>query len=129
MLNLELKILVDVQRRRGCTTSAEGLDSAFDIWAVNGKDFVQFDAGDQEWKALTRPAVTIKDSWNNHEARNHVFGQFIKEQCQEIIQQIKIKETDQRTGDNTVHTHNHTDSHQIGLSTGTNLKRSITFFF
>lgn len=111
MMKPFLKILVDVQRRRGCTTSAEGLESAFDIWAVNGKDFIQFDAGVQEWKALTYSAVAIKDSWNNREARNLVFGHFIKEQCPQMIQQIKLRAVEQRTGDNT-QTHIKLDSTQ-----------------
>eukprot|EP00066_Takifugu_rubripes_P030563 XP_011619829.1 PREDICTED: uncharacterized protein LOC105419825 [Takifugu rubripes] len=39
----------------------------------------------------------IKDSWNSYEARNHLFGQFIRRYCLEMIHQIKLKETEKRT--------------------------------
>ncbi|TWW53360.1 hypothetical protein D4764_0184980 [Takifugu flavidus] len=87
----------NVQRRRGCITSDERLESAFDNWAVNGEGFIQFDAGAQKWKALSPSAEMIKDSWNNREARNHFFGQFIRRYCLEMIHQIKLKEIEKRT--------------------------------
>ncbi|XP_056880370.1 RLA class II histocompatibility antigen, DP beta chain-like isoform X3 [Takifugu flavidus] len=86
-----------VQRRRGCITSDERLESAFDNWAVNGEGFIQFDAGAQKWKALSPSAEMIKDSWNNREARNHLFGQFIRRYCLEMIHQIKLREAEKRT--------------------------------
>ncbi|XP_056879564.1 RLA class II histocompatibility antigen, DP beta chain-like isoform X2 [Takifugu flavidus] len=87
----------NVQRRRGCITSDERLESAFDNWAVNGEGFIQFDAGAQKWKALSPSAEMIKDSWNGREARNHLFGQFIRRHCLEMIHQIKLREVEKRT--------------------------------
>ncbi|XP_029688070.1 zinc-alpha-2-glycoprotein-like isoform X2 [Takifugu rubripes] len=92
----------NVQRRRGCITSDKRLESAFDNWAVNGEGFIQFDAGAQKWKALSPSAEMIKDSWNGYEARNHLFGQFIRRYCLEMIHQIKLKETEKRTDGNTL---------------------------
>ncbi|XP_056880320.1 zinc-alpha-2-glycoprotein-like isoform X2 [Takifugu flavidus] len=86
-----------VQRRRGCITSDERLESAFDNWAVNGEGFIQFDAGAQKWKALSPSAEMIKDSWNSRESRNDFFGQFINEECLEMIHQIKLREAEKRT--------------------------------
>ncbi|TWW54388.1 WD repeat domain phosphoinositide-interacting protein 2 [Takifugu flavidus] len=87
----------NVQRRRGCITSDERLESAFDNWAVNGEGFIQFDAGAQKWKALSPSAEMIKELWNGYEAQNYLFGQFIKEQCPEMIHQIKLREIEKRT--------------------------------
>ncbi|TWW53771.1 hypothetical protein D4764_0116830 [Takifugu flavidus] len=87
----------NVQRRRGCITSDERLESAFDNWAVNGEGFIQFDAGAQKWKALSPSAEMIKDSWNNREAQNDFFGHFINEECPEMIHQIKLREAEKRT--------------------------------
>ncbi|XP_056880029.1 zinc-alpha-2-glycoprotein-like isoform X2 [Takifugu flavidus] len=87
----------NVQRRRGCITSDERLESAFDNWAVNGEGFIQFDAGAQKWKALSPSAEMIKDSWNGYETRNHLFGQFIRRYCLEMIHHIKLKEIEKRT--------------------------------
>ncbi|TWW69507.1 hypothetical protein D4764_18G0003130 [Takifugu flavidus] len=87
----------NVQRRRGCITSDERLESAFDNWAVNGEGFIQFDAGAQKWKVLSPSAEMIKDSWNNREARNHFYGHFIRRYCPEMIHHIKLRETEKRT--------------------------------
>ncbi|XP_070835617.1 major histocompatibility complex class I-related gene protein-like [Chaetodon trifascialis] len=86
-----------VQRRRGCTQSANGTVSAFEGWAVNGMDFISFDPASQRWMSQSPSAVRLKHHWNNSTARNFAFRHFITTQCPLMMQRIKLKPTHQKT--------------------------------
>lgn len=88
-----------VQRRRGCTQSADGTVCAFETWAVNGMDFLSFDSESQRWTSLSPSAITVQHPWNNNKARNIAFKHFIREQCPQMIQGIKLRSTPQTTGE------------------------------
>nr|XP_046268183.1 major histocompatibility complex class I-related gene protein-like isoform X3 [Scatophagus argus] len=92
-----LNSTVYVQRRRGCILSANGSVSAFDVWAVNGVDFISFNAESQRWTSHSPMAGTVKQRWNNNNARNSALRNFIREQCPLLIHGIKLRSTQQST--------------------------------
>uniref|UniRef100_A0A3B4X7V4 MHC class I-like antigen recognition-like domain-containing protein n=1 Tax=Seriola lalandi dorsalis TaxID=1841481 RepID=A0A3B4X7V4_SERLL len=94
------KFNVDVvQRRRGCIQSADGRNSAFEAWSVNGEDFITFDPESQRWTAQSPSAVTVKQRWKKKRARNHFFSDFIRQQCPVLIQRIRLRSINPRTGE------------------------------
>lgn len=96
-----LSYFIDViQRRHGCIQSTNGIVSAFEAWAVNGRDFISFDSESQSWTARSPSAVTVQRHWNNNIARNSAFRHFISKQCPLLIQKIQLKSMHQRTGEN-----------------------------
>ncbi|XP_071368921.1 major histocompatibility complex class I-related gene protein-like [Centroberyx affinis] len=86
-----------VQRRRGCIQLANGTVSAFDAWAVNGKDFLNFDPHSLKWMSQSPTAAPLEHSWNNREARNHAFSHFIKTQCPLMLMGVKLRSINQHT--------------------------------
>ncbi|XP_076605223.1 major histocompatibility complex class I-related protein 1-like [Chaetodon auriga] len=86
-----------VQRRRGCTQSANGTVSAFEGWAVNGMDFISFDPASQRWTSQSPSAVTLKHRWNINAARNFAFSHFITTRCPLMMKTIKLRSTHQKT--------------------------------
>ncbi|XP_042244714.1 zinc-alpha-2-glycoprotein-like [Thunnus maccoyii] len=86
-----------VQRRRGCIQSTNETVSAFDTWAVNGIDFISFDPESQRWTSQSPSAKTVEHLWNNDRARNAVFRGFIRSQCPQMIQRIKLRPIKQNT--------------------------------
>ncbi|XP_071773490.2 major histocompatibility complex class I-related protein 1-like [Centroberyx gerrardi] len=86
-----------VQRRRGCIQSANGTVYAFDAWAVNGKDFLNFDPYSLKWMSQSPTATTLEHRWNNWEARNHAFSHFIKTQCPLMLMNVKLRSINQHT--------------------------------
>ncbi|XP_022625668.1 uncharacterized protein LOC111239990 [Seriola dumerili] len=86
-----------VQRRRGCIQSADGRNSAFEAWSVNGEDFITFDPESQRWTAQSPSAVTVKQRWKRNKARNIFFSDFIRQQCPVLIQRIKLRSINPKT--------------------------------
>ncbi|KAF1375222.1 hypothetical protein PFLUV_G00237260 [Perca fluviatilis] len=86
-----------VQRRRGCILSANGMVFAFEAWAVNGMDFISFDPESQRWTAQSPSARPVEQLWNKQIAMNHVYRRFIKEECPQMIQEIKLRPIQQET--------------------------------
>ena len=88
-----------MQRRRGCIQSTNGTVSAFESWAVNGIDFISFDPESQRWTSQSPSAETVEHLWNSNKARNSVFRGFIRYQCPQMIQMIKLRPIKQDTGE------------------------------
>ncbi|XP_056224932.1 uncharacterized protein LOC130164303 [Seriola aureovittata] len=86
-----------VQRRRGCIQSADGRNSAFEAWSVNGEDFITFDPESQRWTPQSPSAVTVKQRWKRNGARNIFFSRFIRQQCPVLIQRIRLRSINPRT--------------------------------
>ncbi|XP_071315420.1 IgG receptor FcRn large subunit p51-like isoform X2 [Trachinotus anak] len=86
-----------VQRRRGCIQSANGKDSAFEAWSVNGLDFITFDPESQRWTAQSPSAVTVEHKWNNNRPRNVAFSEFIRQHCPSMIKGIQLRSINSKT--------------------------------
>ncbi|XP_049917149.1 major histocompatibility complex class I-related gene protein-like [Epinephelus moara] len=86
-----------VQRRRGCIQSADGMVSGFEVWAVNGTDFISFDPGTKRWTSQSPSAITVQHQWNKKKHMNFGFSHFIKEECPEMIQTIQLRSIPQKT--------------------------------
>ncbi|KAM3607833.1 uncharacterized protein V6R79_014755 [Siganus canaliculatus] len=86
-----------VQRRRGCLLSTNGTLSSFESWAVDGEDFIQFDADSQTWTPLSASAKKLQQRWNKKKDQNYVFSVFIKKRCPEIMSKVRLKVTEQKT--------------------------------
>ncbi|KAM3607107.1 uncharacterized protein V6R79_001875 [Siganus canaliculatus] len=86
-----------VQRRRGCLLSTNGTLSSFESWAVDGEDFIQFDADSQTWTPLSASAQKLQHHWNNRKEQNHVYSVFIKKRCPEMMSKVQLKVTEQKT--------------------------------
>lgn len=88
-----------LQRRRGCTKSPNGTTSSFDVWAVNGMDFINFDPELKRWTSQSPFALQVQHRWNNKTVRNHALSHFIREQCPLILQSINLRSTPHKTGE------------------------------
>lgn len=86
-----------VQRWRGCIQSTDGTVSAFETWAVNGDDFLNFDPGLKKWSSLSPSAKAVEHLWNNEKARNSVYSNFIIYQCPQMIKGINLRSIHQET--------------------------------
>ncbi|KAM3608251.1 uncharacterized protein V6R79_021844 [Siganus canaliculatus] len=86
-----------VQRRRGCLLSTNGTLSSFESWAVDGEDFIQFDADSQTWTPLSASAKKLQQLWNNRKEQNHFYSIFIRKQCPEMMSKVRLKVTEQKT--------------------------------
>ncbi|TDG98548.1 hypothetical protein EPR50_G00201500 [Perca flavescens] len=86
-----------VQRRRGCILSANGTVVAFEAWAVDGMDFISFDPESQRWRSQSPSARPVEHRWNKNTLMNHAFRHFIREECPQMIQGIKLRPIQQKT--------------------------------
>ncbi|KAM3607693.1 uncharacterized protein V6R79_011897 [Siganus canaliculatus] len=86
-----------VQRRRGCLLSTNGTLSSFESWAVDGEDFIQFDADSQTWTPLSDSAKKLQQRWNNRKEQNHFYSIFIKKRCPEMMSKVQLKVIEQKT--------------------------------
>ncbi|XP_029381926.1 uncharacterized protein LOC115058636 isoform X2 [Echeneis naucrates] len=86
-----------VQRRRGCVRRADGKNSGFDAWSVNGEDLVTFDPKSQTWTPQSPSAETLKKKWDKNRARNVAFSRFIREQCPDTMRRIKLRSVESKT--------------------------------
>lgn len=65
-----------LQRRRGCS-----INSSFDQWAVNGEDFLTFDAETIHWTPKSDLAVPVAEEWDRQSARSYDYADFIQNVC------------------------------------------------
>ncbi|KAM3608195.1 uncharacterized protein V6R79_020688 [Siganus canaliculatus] len=86
-----------VQRRRGCLLSTNGTLSSFESWAVDGEDFIQFDADSQTWTPLSASAQKLQQRWNKKKEQNHFYSVFIKKRCPKMMSKVRLKVTEQKT--------------------------------
>ncbi|XP_036927727.1 major histocompatibility complex class I-related gene protein-like isoform X2 [Acanthopagrus latus] len=86
-----------LQRRRGCTRSPNGTISSFDVWAVNGTDFINFDPELMRWTSWSPSALQVQHLWNKKVARKNALNHFIREQCPLILQSINLRSTHHKT--------------------------------
>lgn len=88
-----------VQRRRGCSQSADGNISGFETWAVNGLEFLTFDPLTLKWMSKIPLALPVEHLWNSEEARarSYAFSVIIKEFCPKLIQQITLRSVTKHT--------------------------------
>ncbi|XP_028422608.1 uncharacterized protein LOC114547429 [Perca flavescens] len=86
-----------VQRRRGCILSANGTVVASEAWAVDGMDFFSFDPESQRWTSQSPSARPVEQLWNKQIAMNNAYRHFLREECPQMIQGIKLRPTQQKT--------------------------------
>lgn len=86
-----------VQRRRGCRSAADGSETAFDTWALNGDDFLTLDLETLTWISKSHSSVKIKEIWDKSRTRSHAFRAFLKNFCPEMIQQMSLKAVPKNT--------------------------------
>ncbi|XP_078134529.1 major histocompatibility complex class I-related protein 1-like [Sander vitreus] len=86
-----------VQRRRGCILSANGTVFAFEAWAVDGMDFISFDPESQRWTSQSPSAIPVEQGWNKNTLMNYAYRHFIRVECPQMIQGIKLRPIQQET--------------------------------
>ncbi|KAJ0063002.1 hypothetical protein NL108_010288 [Boleophthalmus pectinirostris] len=86
-----------VQRRRGCSLSADGTVSGFELWALNGMDFLTFDPGISEWTARSPTAQRVQHLWNQNKPKKFAFSHFINHRCPEIMRKTVLTTLSENT--------------------------------
>lgn len=88
-----------VQRRQGCTCAADGTKSAFEVWALNGKEFLTFNPKTLTWTSKSQFSLKIKKIWDKQLTRSHAFSAFLETFCPNMIQQMSVKSVHVNTGE------------------------------
>ncbi|KAM9341007.1 uncharacterized protein ABDE67_014686 [Symphorus nematophorus] len=58
---------------------------------------MSFDPGSKRWTSHSPAAVPVRNHWNKRNDMNIAFGHFLKKQCPQMIQRIKLRSTNKKT--------------------------------